>query len=223
MADGDKCEVCEEGCSKPRPPGCPHTCPRPCHLGDCPTCSQMIRQRCHCKISLLYVECTKLTSVDQRTKVELGSCNNQCPKELSCGHRCKQVCHPGVCDAKCQQKVKLRCPCRRIKKEFLCSLSPPSVECDDTCRDQQRAVSQLKEAEQRAAQEEEQRKLQEELEAFEKRQQRGGRRNKRRGRKEELEDDGGRWGRWRRCVLLLLVPVGGALLSAAAFYLLSSP
>lgn len=53
-----QCEVCEEGCSKPRPPGCPHTCSRPCHLGDCPTCRQMIRQRCHCKISLLYVECT---------------------------------------------------------------------------------------------------------------------------------------------------------------------
>ncbi|KAF0028892.1 hypothetical protein F2P81_017997 [Scophthalmus maximus] len=49
--------------------------------GDCPTCRQMIRQRCHCKISLLYVECTKLTLADKQTKVELGSCNNQCPKE----------------------------------------------------------------------------------------------------------------------------------------------
>ncbi|XP_045920034.1 low affinity immunoglobulin gamma Fc region receptor III-like [Micropterus dolomieu] len=36
--------------------------------------------------------------------------------DLSCGHRCKQVCHPGVCEEKCQQKVKLRCPCKRIKK-----------------------------------------------------------------------------------------------------------
>uniref|UniRef100_A0A8C2ZVF3 Nuclear transcription factor, X-box binding-like 1 n=1 Tax=Cyclopterus lumpus TaxID=8103 RepID=A0A8C2ZVF3_CYCLU len=119
VTDGNKCKVCEEGCSKPRPPGCPHPCSRPCHPGNCPTCSQMIRQRCHCKISLLYVECTKLTSADEQTKVELSSCNNQCPKELSCGHRCKQVCHPGVCEEKCQQKVKLRCPCKRIKKEEL--------------------------------------------------------------------------------------------------------
>ncbi|XP_023276318.1 NF-X1-type zinc finger protein NFXL1-like, partial [Seriola lalandi dorsalis] len=81
VTDGNKCEVCDEGCSKPRPPGCPHSCPRPCHPGNCPSCSQMIRQRCHCKISMLYVECTKLTSADKQTKKELGSCNNQCPKE----------------------------------------------------------------------------------------------------------------------------------------------
>lgn len=36
--------------------------------------------------------------------------------QLSCGHRCKQVCHPGVCEETCQQKVKLRCPCKRIRK-----------------------------------------------------------------------------------------------------------
>lgn len=224
VTDGNKCKVCEEGCSKPRPPGCPHPCPRPCHPGNCSACSQMIRQRCHCKISLLYVECTKLTSADQRTKEEL-SCSNQCPKELSCGHRCKQVCHPGVCEEKCQQKVKLRCPCRRIKKEFLCSLSNQCVvQCVDACRDQQRKVSQVKEAELRAAQEEEQKKLQEELEAFEKRQQRGGRRSKKRGRREEEEEEveeearrAGRW--WRRCTALLLIPLGGALL-AAAYYLL---
>uniref|UniRef100_A0A3Q2V406 Nuclear transcription factor, X-box binding-like 1 n=1 Tax=Haplochromis burtoni TaxID=8153 RepID=A0A3Q2V406_HAPBU len=58
------CEVCEEGCSKPRPSGCPHSCPRPCHPGACPPCSQMIRQRCHCKISLLYVECTSVQTHD---------------------------------------------------------------------------------------------------------------------------------------------------------------
>ncbi|XP_037614854.1 NF-X1-type zinc finger protein NFXL1 [Sebastes umbrosus] len=225
VTHGNKCEVCDESCSKPRPPGCPHPCSRPCHPGNCPTCSQMIRQRCHCKISMLYVECTKLTSADEQTKVALGSCNNQCPKELSCGHRCKQVCHPGVCAEKCQQKVKLRCPCRRIKKEFPCSPSDQCVvQCDDSCRDQQRKVSQVKEAEQKAAQEEEQKKLQEELEAFEKRQQRGGRRSKKRGRREEVDDEGGRVARWwRRCAAFVLVPLGGALLAAAAYHLLTTP
>ncbi|XP_070785533.1 NF-X1-type zinc finger protein NFXL1 [Enoplosus armatus] len=224
VTDGQQCEVCEEGCSKSRPPGCPHTCSRPCHPGNCPSCSQMIRQRCHCKISMLYVECTKWTSADQQRKVELGSCNNQCPKELSCGHRCKQVCHPGVCEEKCQQKVKLRCPCKRIKKEFPCAQSAQCVvQCDNACRDQQRKVSQLKEAEQKAAQEEEQKKLQEELEAFEKRQQRGGRRSKKRGRREEVDDEGERARRWRRCAAFVLVPLGGAVLSAAAYYLLSPP
>uniref|UniRef100_A0A3P8P1K2 RING-type domain-containing protein n=1 Tax=Astatotilapia calliptera TaxID=8154 RepID=A0A3P8P1K2_ASTCA len=146
-----QCEVCEEGCSKPRPSGCPHSCPRPCHPGACPPCSQMIRQRCHCKISLLYVECTKLTAADEQTKEALSSCNNQCPKELSCGHRCKQVCHPGVCEETCQQKVKLRCPCKRIKK-----VKPKVALCTVATL----LGIPLKEAEQRAAQEEEQRKLQ---------------------------------------------------------------
>nr|XP_043877062.1 NF-X1-type zinc finger protein NFXL1 isoform X1 [Solea senegalensis]XP_043877063.1 NF-X1-type zinc finger protein NFXL1 isoform X1 [Solea senegalensis]XP_043877064.1 NF-X1-type zinc finger protein NFXL1 isoform X1 [Solea senegalensis]XP_043877065.1 NF-X1-type zinc finger protein NFXL1 isoform X1 [Solea senegalensis] len=225
VTGGNKCEVCDEGCRKPRPPGCPHTCARPCHPGDCPSCSQMIRQRCHCKITMLYVECTKLTSADEKTKMQLSSCNNQCPKELSCGHRCKQMCHPGVCEEKCQQRVKLRCPCKRIKKEFPCSVSTQTdVQCDDVCRDQQRKISQLKEAEQRAAQEEEQKKLQEELEAFEKRQQRGGRRNKKRGRREEADDEQERARRWwRKCAALVLVPLGGALLSAAAYYLLTTP
>ncbi|RVE60906.1 hypothetical protein OJAV_G00186070 [Oryzias javanicus] len=191
VTDGNQCEMCEEGCSKPRPPGCPHSCPRPCHPGDCPPCNQMIRQRCHCKISMLYVECTKLTAADAQLKVQLGTCGNQCPKEeeeeqpSGCGHRCKQVCHPGECEEKCHQKVKLRCSCRRIKKEVPCSLSSQSsLQCDDVCREQRQRVSQLKEAELRAAEEEEQRRLQEELEAFEKRQQRG-RRNKRGGGGEE--------------------------------------
>uniref|UniRef100_A0A1A8J6L8 Nuclear transcription factor, X-box binding-like 1 n=1 Tax=Nothobranchius kuhntae TaxID=321403 RepID=A0A1A8J6L8_NOTKU len=218
VTNGNECEVCEEGCSRPRPPDCPHPCPRPCHPGDCPTCTQMIRQRCHCRISTLYVECTKLSSADEQTKVLLGSCNNQCPRQLSCGHRCKQACHPGVCEEKCQQKVKVRCSCRRIKKEVLCSQSAQcDVQCDDICRDQQRKVSQLKEAEQRAAEEEEQRKLQEELEAFEKRQQRGGRRNKRR-RRDEVDDERGGMG---RCASFILVAVGGVLLSAAAYYFLT--
>ncbi|CAN9509419.1 unnamed protein product [Ophioblennius macclurei] len=221
VTDGNECEACEDGCAKPRPPGCPHTCPRPCHPGDCPACSQMIRQRCHCKMSLLYVQCREMTSADEETKVKLGSCNNQCPKELGCGHRCKQVCHPGECELRCQQKVKLRCPCRRIKMEVLCSQSPQTgVQCDKVCKDQQKKVSQLKEEEQRASLEEEQRKLQEELEAFEKRQQRGGgRRGKRRGRREdEAEPSGGaRW--WRRAAFVL-VPVGGVLLAIAAYYLL---
>ncbi|XP_023201832.1 NF-X1-type zinc finger protein NFXL1 isoform X2 [Xiphophorus maculatus] len=223
VTDGNQCEACEEGCAKPRPPGCPHPCPRPCHPGDCPPCSQMLRQRCHCRISTLYLECRKLTAADEPTRIQLGSCSNQCPKELSCGHRCKQVCHPGVCEETCQQKVKLRCPCKRIKKEVTCSLAAQSeLQCDLVCKDQERKASQVKEAEQQAALEEEQKKLQEELEAFEKRQQRGGRRSKRRGRREEVDEEQERARRWRRrCTTFLLLPLGGALLSAAAYYLLS--
>uniref|UniRef100_A0A8C6SFY5 Nuclear transcription factor, X-box binding-like 1 n=1 Tax=Neogobius melanostomus TaxID=47308 RepID=A0A8C6SFY5_9GOBI len=177
------------------PPGCPHPCSSPCHAGPCPPCAQRLRQRCHCKISSLYVSCIELASADDKTKTRLGSCNNQCPKELSCGHRCRLLCHPGPCESKCVHKVKLRCPCRRIKKEVQCHLSPQSqLQCDDACRDQQRKVSQVKEAELKAAQEEELRKQQEELEAFERRLKGAGRRNKRRRKGEESGHEGGACG-----------------------------
>uniref|UniRef100_A0A3Q2Y7F2 Nuclear transcription factor, X-box binding like 1 n=1 Tax=Hippocampus comes TaxID=109280 RepID=A0A3Q2Y7F2_HIPCM len=141
-------------------------------------------------------------------------------KCVLCGHRCKQVCHPGACGLECHQKVKLRCPCRRIKKELACALSSSCVvECDHNCIEQQRKVSELKEAEQKVAEEEEQRRQQEELEAFTKR--RGGRRAKKRGRRDEDDEEDGGWiGRWQRCAVL--VSLGGAVLSLAAYFLLSA-
>lgn len=219
VAPGNKCEQCESGCSKPRPAGCPHPCPRPCHSGDCPACVQSVRQRCHCKISLLYLQCTEFTSADDETKRNLCSCKNQCPKQLSCGHRCRLLCHSGDCEQLCQHRVKLRCPCKRLKKEVQCHLSTQSqLLCDDTCREQQKRVAQVKEAELKAAQEEELRKQQEELEAFERRLKGAGRRNKRRRKGEEPEDEGqGLWG--RRGISLVLLSVGGALLAAAYLYL----
>uniref|UniRef100_A0ACB8E755 NF-X1-type zinc finger protein nfxl1 n=1 Tax=Sphaerodactylus townsendi TaxID=933632 RepID=A0ACB8E755_9SAUR len=78
---GQECSQCEEECSKPRPPGCPHSCPLPCHPGECPTCAQMIRMKCHCKLTSLYIECIKITSADLKEKDVLSSCKNQCPKE----------------------------------------------------------------------------------------------------------------------------------------------
>ena len=54
--------------------------------------------------------------------------------QLSCGHRCPQQCHDGVCPSadKCQRKVTIRCRCRRIKKEFRCS-EATKVLCDAEC------------------------------------------------------------------------------------------
>lgn len=65
---GPECLHCEEGCSKSRPSGCPHPCVLPCHPGECPPCVQMLRIKCHCKITSLYVECR---SVDWRNTLVL--------------------------------------------------------------------------------------------------------------------------------------------------------
>uniref|UniRef100_A0A8C5V168 Nuclear transcription factor, X-box binding like 1 n=1 Tax=Microcebus murinus TaxID=30608 RepID=A0A8C5V168_MICMU len=142
---GPECLPCEEGCSKSRPLGCPHPCVLPCHPGDCPPCVQMLRIKCHCKITSLYVECRKITTADINEKNLLSCCKNQCPKELPCGHRCKEMCHPGECPFNCNQKVKLRCPCKRIKKELQCNKvreNQVSVECDTTCKEMKRKASE---------------------------------------------------------------------------------
>ncbi|KAG1960505.1 NF-X1-type zinc finger protein NFXL1 [Pimephales promelas] len=212
---GPECVQCEEGCSKPRPSGCPHPCALPCHHGNCPPCVLMVRQRCHCRISNLYIECVKFTTADKQSKQLLTSCLNQCPKQLLCGHRCKLQCHAGECDQSCSQRVKIKCPCKRIKKDFPCSRAKNELlTCDETCGELQKKHAEACAAEERAALEGEMRKQQAELEAFEKRQK--GRRKKSR-KVSEVETEEGVWHRYK---LRLLMPICGLLLAVAAFYLL---
>uniref|UniRef100_A0A8K9UTS7 Nuclear transcription factor, X-box binding-like 1 n=1 Tax=Oncorhynchus mykiss TaxID=8022 RepID=A0A8K9UTS7_ONCMY len=194
---GPECVVCEEGCVNPRPPGCPHPCLLACHPGSCPPCQQMTRQRCHCKISLLYIDCLTFRSAEDETKADLGSCKNQCPKQLSCGHHCKDLCHPGHCEDKCSHRVKLKCPCKRIKKVcfYLNRVYSTSDDVIIMCTQHQMMKKQ-----------------QAELEAFENRQK--GRRKKR-GKRGEEEAEGG-WRRYR----VVMVSLGGVLLAAVAFYLI---
>ncbi|XP_018594135.2 NF-X1-type zinc finger protein NFXL1 [Scleropages formosus] len=216
---GKECQRCEESCGRPRPQGCPHPCPLPCHPGACPQCKQMVRVKCHCKIATLFIECLKLTTADEETRKLLESCQNQCPKELRCGHRCKETCHPGTCDETCNQKVKVKCPCKRIKKEYPCSKvceGQAKVQCDEACKLLMKKASEIKEAEERAAIEEEKKKQQAELEAFEKRMK--GRRKKNR-RNTEVEAEESLWQKYRKYTM---VPVCGVLLAMATFYMLQT-
>ena len=83
---GSNCRRCEAGCDKPR--ACAHACPRACHPGECEPCALIIRVRCHCGLSQLYVKCGEWTLAGEERKAELGCCKDQCPKILECGHRC---------------------------------------------------------------------------------------------------------------------------------------
>uniref|UniRef100_A0A4X2KRY0 Nuclear transcription factor, X-box binding like 1 n=1 Tax=Vombatus ursinus TaxID=29139 RepID=A0A4X2KRY0_VOMUR len=191
---GRECLQCEEACRKPRPPGCPHPCILPCHPGKCPPCVQMLRIKCHCKLISLYVECRQLSTADVDGKNRLTSCKNQCPKELPCGHRCKELCHPGKCPFNCNQKVKLRCPCKRIKKELQCSKvreGRVSLECDTTCKEMKRKASEVIVILPALA----------ELEAFENRLK--GRRKKNR-KKDEVEIEPSAWQKYKKVFLSLV-------------------
>ena len=134
---GSNCKKCESECLKPRPEGCIHACLRPCHPGDCDPCIQMMRIRCNCGMTQLYVKCGEWITADEKTKVAMACCQDQCPKIMACGHRCTFICHTGECSKpeSCKKKVKLYCPCKRRKLEFACNKAQSQkLSCDNECQ-----------------------------------------------------------------------------------------
>ncbi|XP_075985237.1 NF-X1-type zinc finger protein NFXL1 [Anticarsia gemmatalis] len=129
-----RCRQCEFGCLVPRPEYCTHKCPKfVCHPGPCPPCGIMQRIPCHCGVTEIHIRCRELADATEET----FSCKQQCPKNLDCGHRCRNICHPGACDTQvCTKKTKLHCPCGNIKKEAPCNAvrsGEIKILCDETC------------------------------------------------------------------------------------------
>ncbi|EEB18933.1 nuclear transcription factor, X-box binding protein, putative [Pediculus humanus corporis] len=135
----ESCLECESECLKVRPPGCSHKCPKPCHSGPCPPCTQNIKSKCHCGVLMLINKCSELNSVQDDVKDKLLSCGNKCPKNYPCGHKCKSDCHVGDCPDpdSCRKKVKKSCKCGKVKKEITCDMARACkkefLDCDETC------------------------------------------------------------------------------------------
>ncbi|XP_050511644.1 NF-X1-type zinc finger protein NFXL1 [Diabrotica virgifera virgifera] len=168
---GANCEKCENSCSKQRPEGCTHACPKPCHPGDCPPCKTMIRIKCYCGLNQPYVTCADW--LNEEKKEELQTCGNQCPKNYECGHRCKSNCHPGPCPNadQCKKKVKVSCKCKRIKKEFSCETvrkNEAVVPCDEVCEAKKEENRKLRQAAEEQKRIEEEAKNKKELEKYQK-------------------------------------------------------
>ncbi|XP_054277093.1 NF-X1-type zinc finger protein NFXL1-like [Macrosteles quadrilineatus] len=170
---GSNCEPCASQCTFPRPEGCTHPCTAGCHPPPCAPCQALTRHRCHCTINQLFLRCGEWTSASDSERSAMLSCGNQCPKNYECGHRCSLTCHDGPCtDAElCRRKVKVTCPCRRIKREVQCATvraGQAVIECDQVCQEKevQELQKRLKEEEEKRLQEELRNK--EELEKFEK-------------------------------------------------------
>eukprot|EP00055_Hartaetosiga_balthica_P010200 m.42818 g.42818 ORF g.42818 m.42818 type:complete len:714 (-) comp7079_c0_seq1:187-2328(-) len=114
------CGSCEDMCSNQRPEGCTHPCRMSCHFGPCNQCEERVRVNCHCGNESFTFACWELTGLSDGDRMKRLSCHLKCPKKLSCGHKCTMLCHPGVCTPECKRIVKLRCPCKRRKKEMEC-------------------------------------------------------------------------------------------------------
>ncbi|KAM6440614.1 NF-X1-type zinc finger protein NFXL1 isoform 2-T2 [Liasis olivaceus] len=180
--------------------------PLPCHSAGPYSCTKVCGRLLDCQNHTCLKECHTVTETD----------TNNDTQKLPCGHRCKEICHPGECCQNCNQKVKVRCPCKRLKKELLCSKVREGqffLECDAVCKEMKRKASEIKEAEARAAIEEEKRRQQAELEAFENRL-KGRRKNKRR--KDDTEVEQPLWQKYKNVILL---PVCGIVVLMIAWFL----
>ncbi|CAB3990085.1 NF-X1-type zinc finger NFXL1 [Paramuricea clavata] len=203
---GLDCEQCEKPCIKPIQSGCTHECLRRCHPGECGDCRQMVKRQCHCSSMSVYVKCCELTSSDDSSTKLLLSCKGNCPKMLKCGHQCSLHCHFGPCiDAKdCSRKIVVRCPCKRLKKDYPCSEAQGiSLECNEECRKIVMKTEKERKEQERIQQEEEMKLHKEEVEKYERKKQ--GRKRRPRKQQEDVEEPS--WFSVHRNVIIATVVV----------------
>ncbi len=139
---GVNCKKCSRDCQIARPDGCDHPCQLGCHPGPCQSCDVNIKLNCHCGLVTLFIKCGILTAkMTDAEKEELTCCKDQCPKLMSCGHRCLRTCHSGPCSPaeECKKKIKMTCPCKRIKQDDRCynvtlKNLERNVSCDKECQ-----------------------------------------------------------------------------------------
>lgn len=174
------CAPCQDGCNIPRPAGCEHACPRPCHAPPCHPCDKMIKNKCYCGLTQLIYKCSEYFRVEG-TKEEialiqerLNSCGNRCLKTFPCGHRCHTPCHPGKCPNPelCRKKVRIFCECKRLKAEIACDkhrAGQTSIPCDEFCIETRIKLAEQLKREQEKLRQQEEAKNRAEVEQFEKR------------------------------------------------------
>lgn len=163
------CKPCDKECKVARPEKCSHKCSiRACHPGNCPPCEILERIPCHCGVTELYLRCRELSTATE----EMLSCKQQCPKNLECGHRCRNTCHSGICGVGqvCNKKTKIHCQCGNLKRDAPCNLvrsGEAKVACDDSCEAKKLAAQLEKEKEQRRLKELEEERNRKELAEYE--------------------------------------------------------
>ncbi|XP_061400668.1 NF-X1-type zinc finger protein NFXL1 [Musca vetustissima] len=173
------CAPCEQGCLIPRPEGCTHACPRPCHLPPCQPCSVAIKTKCHCGLMPIVYKCSDYYSTggtdnDVAERQEnLKSCGNRCLKNYPCGHRCTAKCHSGPCPypEACRKKIRIFCQCKRLKLEITCDKHRSGLtklDCDENCVETQRSIELARQREQELFKKQEEERNRLEVEQFEK-------------------------------------------------------
>ncbi|GBG68527.1 hypothetical protein CBR_g3071 [Chara braunii] len=130
----DSCESCIRPCEQERQgPPCPHPCGRLCHPEPCAPCAVPLKKLCHCGMRIMILACHLFKTATEVQLRSLLCCGDFCHKRLPfCSHLCPELCHPGPCPkaTECHKKVTVRCACRRLKKEMVCSDAQAAVKGD---------------------------------------------------------------------------------------------
>lgn len=170
------CDQCQLPCQAARATGCKHRCPLgSCHPPPCPPCRQHRRMACHCRLNWLYVRCSEASEAADLSEDGLNqllTCKNPCHKQLECGHRCPQVCHPGVCvppEGGCQARCRISCPCGRRNGSVLCCEQQlqQQLVCDQKCAQKKEQLEKEREVSALAAVTEAEERRQREIEEAE--------------------------------------------------------
>ncbi|OQV20499.1 NF-X1-type zinc finger protein NFXL1 [Hypsibius exemplaris] len=151
------CDECSSLCTFKKP--CGHPCVLACHRGDCPSCPETVRVKCHCGGMTLKFSCGKVARLTQAEKNDVFSCKVQCPALMSCDHPCTQLCHPAdqphSLPADCKKKCPLKCPCGRIREQHQCAKVSAGFKlvCDEECHAQAKSRKEEEETKIRLARE----------------------------------------------------------------------
>ncbi|XP_046331330.2 transcriptional repressor NF-X1-like [Haliotis rufescens] len=116
----DPIPVCDKLCSKPLtcgPKDAPHTCDRPCHIGECGPCEGETTLMCYCGAKEKVFSCSETTKF---TVTNPYKCERRCTKKKLCArHKCTETCctrDVHICEVTCGKKLK----CGRHKCKALC-------------------------------------------------------------------------------------------------------
>ncbi len=132
--DWNGCFDCGENCDRLMDCGI-HHCEKLCHPQDeavphCPRSVDVVKF-CPCgKTALADIE------IEPRKQCTdpIPSCQKECGKTLSCGHKCREICHLGDCEP-CTLKISTTCRCGRNSFDVICheaSQDPP--QCTRLCK-----------------------------------------------------------------------------------------
>ncbi|RDD42576.1 Transcriptional repressor NF-X1 [Trichoplax sp. H2] len=116
-----------------------HYCTKPCHAGQCPSCSLLPENIKTCPCGKVDIS-TLLSEPRNSCTDAIPTCNNICQRELNCRdkhgqpHLCEKPCHIGVCGP-CEKSTVIKCDCGREKKEIACVELEQNItfKCNYTC------------------------------------------------------------------------------------------